>query len=181
MCRTAIKNVNWVCCVSIALSTNMLSATLHETGSYHRTETIAHTTFVCNVFFDGSEIIKEFTIDAQPVDQNTYQECKQQTGTLDLDHLKLVFEQRFMPFEQTRVQMSVQAALKLLRIVRDETSKLVRLLHEHALESFFVFKPETINSANFLQRIEKQLLPALQFCDDEQAKSEEYSTLKPLW
>jgi hypothetical protein len=85
-----------------------------------------------------------------------------------------------MPLEQTCAQLRIQAVLKLLHVVRDESTKLVRLLHEHALEQFFAFKPETISSANFLQRIEKQLLPALQFCDDEQIKNEEYRTLKQL-
>lgn len=83
-------------------------------------------------------------------------------------------------FERACQELRVAGYIKLIIIVRDDIAALMRRLHENELEPFCVYKPETINSAAFIERIEKQLIPALAFCEDLRALSEDLDRLKRL-
>lgn len=83
-------------------------------------------------------------------------------------------------FERSCEELRVQGYIKLIKRVRDEIAALMRRLHEYDMEPFFVYKSETINSAVFIERIEKQLVPALAFCEEIRAKDEQSDKLKRL-
>lgn len=154
-----------------------LHARVHESGTYNRTEDVNGIPFACKIFFDGAEIFKEFTVDHVAVDQKTYEQQKSVAGSVELDSIFDTIKRNQMSFEQSCSKLKSEAAVRLIKKVHQDAMTLVTRLHECALEKFFVFKPETIESAVFLQRIEQNLLPALDFCQEDGVCDEDASVL----
>ena len=154
-----------------------LHARVHESGTYNRTEDINGIPFTCKIFFDDAEIFKEFTVDRVAVDQKTYEQKKSIACSGELDSIFDTIKCNQLSFEQSCSRLKSEAAVRVIKKVRDDACVLMRKVHEYELEKFFVFKPESIESEAFLRRIEEQLLPALGFCEESGACDEDAGVL----
>lgn len=106
--------------------------------------------------------------------------CAQEAEQAAFDAAYTRLRDDHMLFEHSCEELRVAGYIKLIMIVRDDVAALICHLHEYDIEPFFVYKPETINSAAFIERIEKQLIPALAFCEDIRAQDEQPERLKRI-
>jgi hypothetical protein len=112
--------------------------------------------------------------------------CCTMYGALDVPEANTVealaasFEKTHAAFEAECEQARAHIAVKLLSRIRNDSRAIVHKLRESTLAPFIAFKPNSIASADFLQKIEQQLLPALGFCDDPQACTQDYRILQRL-
>ena len=102
------------------------------------------------------------------------------SGQPDIEQLIENFQKNQLTFEQDCTQLRTRAALTLLKSLQHESNKIITSLSNPLIKSHTAFKPTTINSSDFLQKIKKQLLPALDFCDDPNAANENYRVLARL-
>jgi len=172
-----LKQIVWL----IMLCFCSLHADTHELGSYERIEDIGEYSFKVKLFFDNNELIQDFFVNDESVNQKTFHERLISAHEQELHNvqqrLKTVVHQEFQQIYMLRKE----GYFTLIKQVREFLQNINKKIQEEQLQPFFAFSEENVDSIDTLKKIQEQLLPSLSFVDEEGVLNESIDQLKNLF